>query len=274
MANPTILFENIYEGITTATLTATSEASGFPVENISNWRMATAYRWKATSSSAQSIDLSFPVPSALHRDADTLVIAGHNLGTIGAAVEVFADATTIGSTSVATANPSDDLAFMVQFTNPGNKRHWRVSLSSMSDTPQIGIMAIGVRMDFEAGALFDLDPYRRTAAANVNLNNSGTPIGVNVRAKQKRFALNYGTQDPGMTRDGFFAPSSGHTFDDDFLPHAIDNAKPFFFNWNYDVDPDEVYLCTVQDYDVRMPFVGSTARRGLQATLVGYRETT
>lgn len=272
MANPLILHENIW-ATSGATLSETSETSGFAHENVNDWRPGTAYRWKATSTGTQHLDLDLGAGNSAA--SDTIAIAGHNLGTGACRVTVKADASSPPTTNLVQWTPSDDLPQIKTFTAPDPAvRYWRITLDNTpSVAPQIGVIAVGRRINYEAGALPGLDPYHRSSAVEPFINNNGSPIGVNVREKTKRFQMNYGGGDPGMTRDTFFAPASGISFDDDFLPHAVDNAKPFFFAWNIDVDADEVYLCRIDGPSVSMPFVDSTARRGLMCSFIAHRET-
>ncbi len=267
MANSLILFENRYED---ATPTATSAVSGFPVTNITDWRMGTVYRWKATGTGDQSIEINI----GSTKQCDTLAIAGHNLGTIAARVKLMNGAAPVPTTEkVAAFTPTDDLPIIKTFTQGVARQYWRLLIDNTpSAAAQIGIIVIGRRIDFTAGALPDLDPYHRSSSVAPFINNNGSPIGVSVRSKTKRFTLSYGGGDPGMTRDDFFRPVAGSSFDVEFLPHAVDNAKPFFWNWNIDVDADENYLCRVDGPTISMPFVGSTARRGLQTTFIAHRE--
>jgi len=268
MANPLILHEDILDDVTP---TITSAASGFPITNISDWRMGTAYRWKATSSADQTLDIDL---GGSTKDADTIAIGGHNLLTVSATVEVLADTFTPPTTSrLAAFAPTDDLPLLKTFTAPGVKRYWRIKFAgSMTGTPQVGIITLGRRIDYDAGALPDLDPYHRSSVVEPFINNNGSPIGVNVRSKSKRFTMSYGGGDPGMRTTSFFTTITP-AFDTDFLPHAVDNALPFWFAWNIAVDPGEVYLCRIDGPTVSMPFVGSTTRRGLQTTFIALRET-
>ncbi len=268
MANPLLHFENILDDVTP---TATSAAAGFPITNINDWRVGTAYRWKATGTGDQHIDIDLGGATA---DADTLAIGGHNLGTVGARVRVKADTFTPPTTDrLAGFDPSDDLPLLKTFTAPGVLRYWRVSVyNTPSAAAQIGVITLGRRIDYDAGALTDLDPYNRSSSVVPFINNNGSPIGVSVRSKTKRFTMSYGGGDPGMRTTSFFTTITPD-IDTGWLPHAVDDAKPFWFAWNIAVDADEIYLCRVDGPTVSMPFVGSTARRGFQTTFIAHRET-
>lgn len=139
MATPFILYNNIYE---TGTVTATSEASGYDVENIIDWR--TYIRWKATSTSLQSIFLDYG--SSVSSDA--LGIAGHNL----AGATIFVQTSSNGSWSGEqvtrdTFTPTDDSVICRSFASVSS-RYWRIFISGAITTPEIGVLCLGSRLDF------------------------------------------------------------------------------------------------------------------------------
>ncbi len=276
MANPLLLHENILEN-TSATLTSNRTAAGFPVANVNDWRIGTTYRHKSdVVTSNWLIDLDAGVGNTLA--ADTLAIGGHNLKTADALVRVDADSFA-GPTTVRMSahTPTDDLPFLKTFTEV-DLRYWRIVIQlvghpgDFAAIPQVGVITLGRRIDYDAGALADLDPYNRSSSVEPFINNNGSPIGVNVRSKTKRFQMSYGGSDPGMSKTSFFTTITPD-IDTGWLPHAVDSALPFWFAWNIAVDADEVYLCRVDGPTVAMPFVGSTARRGFQATFIAHRET-
>ena len=267
MANPTIFFDNVLED---GTLTAASSAedSAYPLANVTDWRMGGPFRFRITDTGGTTIKVD---SGGANLTCDTTAMAGHTAGTESASWAVAHSANDSDWTDSFTAEAvgTTDLPVMRTFTSAAD-RYWRIVFTGnpYTDPLQIGILTLGVRLDLEVGAQPDLDPYGVRAVTDESQSRTGSPIGVNVRYRSKQFNLSY--PEPGMTKTGFYAPASGLTFDDDFIPHAIDSAKPFFFNWNITEDPTEVYLGWTRG--VRMPFVGSTARRGLSMQIEGYRE--
>lgn len=260
-----MLFENILED---GTLTATSETAGFLVANLINWKQATKFRWKATSTATQNIDIDLGVGNTAAPTA--LAIGGHNLFTAGASYAVLSGAASPpGDSILAATAATTDLPEIATWSAPTARRYWRIQITGSSVAPQIGVLTLGRKMDFTAGAPFSLDPYGEQTAVEDAANENGSYIGVNVKYTMKQFALSY--DPPGMTATDFFAPVSGLGFDADFIPHAVRSGKPFWFAWNLDVDADEVYLCKVRTR-ISMPFWGSTARRGLNMVCEARRE--
>ena len=140
MAVPFILYDNIFES---GTLSASSEASGFDVENVIDWR--TYIRWEATAASSQVVTCDFGSPVS----CDALGISGHNLS--GAELAVHSSDT--GSFSgeevvrLALFTQPDNLPVCKSFTS-ASARYWRLAISSPSITPEIGVLCIGPRLDF------------------------------------------------------------------------------------------------------------------------------
>ena len=270
MANPLLLHENLLAD-STGTLTASSSASGFPVTNINDWRPGVSYRWKATATTDQTIDMDAGAGNTLA--ADTFCMAGHNFGTVAARISIIADTFTPPTTIRKVGfTPTDDLPLLVTFTEQ-NLRYWRIFIDNTpSAVVQAGVMALGRRIDYDAGALMDLDPYNRSSKVEPFINNNGSPIGVNVREQTKMFQMSYGEANGGMRTSSFYDTITPD-IKTGWLPHAVDNAKPFFFAWNIDVDSDEIYLCRVQGPTVSLPFVGSTTRIGFRTTFIAHRET-
>lgn len=268
MANPFVLFENIMED---GTLTATYEASGFPVENILDWRMATPFRWKSsddTNLTYIKVDLGVGNSAS----PDTLAVGGHNLDTLSVSGLRVAgsDNDADWTSEYVDLTISSDYPHVGTFTPSQAWRYWRVQILSApwSDYPQIGILTLGRRLDFTEGVMADLDPYGYKMVTERSFSDHGSPIGVNVRHEAKTFNLSY--DEPGFLVTDFFDPASGLGYDDDFMPH-VKAGKPFWFAWNIDTQADGVYLCWTEE--ASHPFVGSTNRRAWNGTFYGYRET-
>lgn len=265
--NPFVLFHNIFDEYAP---TASSEAAGFPDDNIIDWRVSTPYRWKADTTTTP-INISLDAGSGNTVTADTVIFAGHNLSSIAAKWRVTA------GTPNPTANvivdyltPTDNMPYCVTFTE-ASWRQWQFRIdtdTALSAAPQIGIIIIGKRLEWEEGAQPDLDPYGEEYVMDRARNEHGAPLGANVNYVGKRFTINH--TNIGMTVSGFYDASSGKNWDDHFAPH-LRQGLPFWFVWNSTTDPRGVYLCTTDR--VGMPHVtGTTTRRGLVTEFMGYRE--
>jgi len=278
VADPTIpfvFFNSVFDDAG-VTLSASSEQAAFPVSNVTDWRMGTPYRWKSDVLTDDQ-EINFDAGAGNTTLPDTFAIAGHNFGTIGATVTLQSDTDDIDpyTTVRGPVTVSDDLPLILTNSSSTPTRYWRLRIlkdggGSFASKPEIGIYVLGDRLEFTgAGVEPGLDPWGVESVVEDSRNENGSPIGVNVKYRRKMFHFDYSTA--GIADSDFFNPASGLGFDDDFKPHAIDAGKPFFFNWNLSAQADENYLCWVRD--IRMPFVGSTARRAFQAQFEGYRET-
>ena len=266
-----VLFENVFAD-SDGTLSATSEASGFEVENINDWRIGTIYRWKATDTTSPqylTMDLGLNVASA----PDTLVIAGNN----------FVEAMTVNGYKVeyqvtdgsgwndlfAESAPASNVVEIQTFTAV-SARYFRLTLTragGFDAVPHIGVVTLGRRLNFDEGCPESIDPYQQHAITD-DPRTRGTYLGANVRFKKKFFRIEW--PEPGLQKSTFFQPASGVTFDTDFVDHAIKGALPFWFSWNTadTVDPGP-YLCRCRG--VVSPFLGSYKRRMLSATFEAFR---
>ncbi len=275
MANHIVLFDNFLDapGKVSFDQSVGGAASGFPVENVLDWREGTAYRWKGDSAVTQH-DFRVDLSAGNLLSADCVALAGHNFGSAGVDLEVQAgDDGAVWATALAATTIVGDLPVMLRFTHAlGVKRWWRVRLlgTPFAEVPQVGVLTLGREFEWEEGSQPALDAYGLEAAVENSFSDFGSHLGVNIRNLRKSFQISH--ESPGMTRDGFFAPVSGLTFDGDFVSHAIRNALPFFFSWNHDIDPTEIYLSNVADYGFSNNFVGSTARRQLSMVIDARRE--
>lgn len=269
MALPWVLFENILED---GTLTATSEESGFPAENLLDWRPWTAARWKATdTTSPQNIDVDLGAGNTA--SPDTLAIGGHNLfdQTLGRHRVFYSDD---GISYTGLYSPpagvvvTDGLPFYQTWTSSAH-RYWRVRLSGTFTTAiQAGVVTLGRRIDFETWFGAGLDPFNAEGRRSFLTNDLGAPLGADVAGREWQFNLDIsGT---GQTASGFYAPASGLTWDGDWRAHALTAGKPFWFAWDTDEQDDGLWLCRAsQD---ATPLMHNTDRRTLSVPVTGWRE--
>lgn len=273
MANPLVFWENIYED---GTISADSEASGYPDDNVIDWRVGTPFRYRANDTVSPAW-LKVDLGAGESANPTTVAIGGHNLNTAGAKYKIQYSSDDFSADindAFSAVTPSDDLPVMTTWTAVGANRYWRLLIeetgSGFNEAPQVGVLTLGRRLDFPVGALADLDPYSWSAKTERSTAENGSPLGTNVLYKQRRYQINY--TEPGFLVTDFFDPVSGLGWDEEFVAHAVDSGLPFWFAWDIDNESSEVYLCHMGDDQFSSPFVGTTLRRGLQCTFVGYRE--
>lgn len=252
MANPFFLFENIFAD---GDLTVTSEAAGYPKENLTDWRNWNV--WRATATATQHIDVDYGSTIA----PDTLVISGHNGATVAAKWRVAYSDTGTSYSLVDTYTAFVDDDPLVYTFSESAHRYWRVSLGvSPSDVVQAGIVMLGRRFELprlDTGTA----PYSQEVVSDAAINENGQMLGVNVKyVRRSGLNLNYDS----MSLTEFWTPASGLTFDDDMAPH-MSAGKPMWYAWNIDLEPRHVWYVYASKWDA--PHVSTTNRRALRMRL-------
>ena len=257
--NPYLHFKNVFDQ---GTVSCSTEAAGYPAENIADWRMATPYRWKATASGTQS--LTVDLGGSLTMDSDTVSIAGHNLYTGGYSLAVKYGSGYSSTALAATVVPSDR-PWTKTFTAPGAQRYWKIELTSGTTTPQIGILILGLRLTIPLGPQPGWDLWGEEAVTDYQSNEYGMPLGSNLRYISKRLTIDY--PDAEFSNSELWS-ATGISWDTDFMPHS--RTKPFFFSWDAASDT-EPWLCRREGY-LSNPIGSVSTRRNLSMPVVAYRE--
>lgn len=273
MSAPFLLFENIFAS---GTLGSTGDEPGWPKENVLDWRVGTSYRWKPDDTSEyQQITVDLGASSGNWMTADYVACGGHNLGDDPGATwnTRYSDNGADWTGLHAAKSFTDNKPFAVALNSPAQTphRYWGVIIYSgggaWTTLPQIGVLTLGRALSF--GRLrASADPYGETLQGQIVNSRSGALLGSNVKYVQKKIRLAY--DDAGLARDTFFKPSSGIGFDIDFIPHHR-SGKPFWFVWNYDEEPTDVWLSIV-DGGIRAPFQNKVLYRKLNMTIRSYVE--
>lgn len=256
-AKAILLKDNRYDDGTPA---ATSEASGYPIENAFDLRPYK--RWKATSTATQY--LTIDCGSA--KSADALGIMSHNLGTVGATVSV--EYSTTGAwggeevEALAGFDPSDDTAILKIFTT-AEKRYWRVKITGASAAPYLAVLMLGVRLTFEkfiAGSEFDPAPEK--PIAEVTTNQAGQLLGVVIKRVEIRISVEFRGLTPSWVTNTFKPVWDDH----------ISQYKPFIFAWDITNHADEVFLARLaNNFTLSMPYTPS--KRRLRLNMIAMKET-
>lgn len=143
---PTILWNNIFAS---GTLTASSEATGYPKENAVS--EATYNAWKPNSLPAQlTVDYGTAVA------VDSAAIVAHNCGTSGNTILVQSSTDNTTWTTRATIVPTDNTTILALF-NSVSARYWRFNISG-GTAPFIGVAMAGARFNFPAGVIAPYTP--------------------------------------------------------------------------------------------------------------------
>ena len=151
-------YNNLLEAAA-STVTASSEAAGFEVENCYDWM---TWDWWKVSAPETFPVVSVDLGSAL--EVDYVAIYSHDLGTLGAeyrvqySIDNFAADINDAFTWVA---PSDDRPIFKTFTSQ-TKRYWRVMIRNAGGggtlQPLVGVLSIGMALDVGKGAQINFTP--------------------------------------------------------------------------------------------------------------------
>jgi hypothetical protein len=108
-----------------------------------------------------TLPANWTLVAAANVDVDTVFIAGHTLGTVGATVEVQTAATLGGAfTTRATIVPTDDSAIAVMINNAGvpySVRELRIRVTG-STAAEIGIIRAGVALQMQQAVFGGVNP--------------------------------------------------------------------------------------------------------------------
>jgi len=249
--NPVILYNNI---LNNDTLTATSTASGYHVDNLVDMRSYT--KWKATSNGTQNIDvhasgstflgyqtggtlrlisggkLKLQFPAGVPPNA--IGIYNHNLYSVGATVKVYYSHDGSSYTLLYTFVPASNNAQLKTFAGIA-AAYWRVELSGMIAAPEIGILMLGIKLEFPWPPDSPVIPKREQLRLNAEYSDAGHLLGavvahfpIQIDHKWSRFARNW--------------------LDADFLPFWNNYGKqlcPFFYAWDLVNRPSDIYFVSV-----------------------------
>jgi len=225
-----ILYENIF---LVGTPTVTSEATGFPKEQM--WDLRPYTSWKATSAATQEI-ISDP---AAKQSADCIGIYRHNLGSIGATIQIqYADSYGGPYTLETTIVPTDNSPIMKYFTN--RTKYWKIRITS-SSSAQIGVLVLGDMLQFPYPPDAPYSPSPETARSKQEYSKGGHLLGVDVRYNEVAPAPVYSNIERAWVKDYFnvFWNAHGKFY------------KPFFFAWDFDNSPGDIFFVRFQQ-DVQM----------------------
>lgn len=216
--NPVILYDSIFLGSEVA---ADQEATGFDDDNIADLRPWK--RWKGTSSANQNIDITLSGSAA----ADAIGFAGHNLGTASANLLLQYDDS--GWNTVLNENFLDDKPKLFLFNSQSSDK-WRLVLSTMTDTPEIGVLIVGPRLTMETALRGAWNPNADRAEVVRQNSQTGNLLQKIVRFREQNLVAQ-------------FRPLTDTWFRANIIPAWEHLHKdPFFFAWDYDRFPNEIHF--------------------------------
>ena len=232
MALPFILYANLADA-TGATLTASSTASGYDVNNLKDRNPATF--WKSTGSATEWIKVDLGAASS--RYVDAIGITGHNLWTqtvSGVTIEWSTDDVTYSSVGVFSFSqaPMDlmgDRTYLQGGSNSvaGTPRYWRFTFTSCDGPIQIACLCAGEKLELPEYMDHGFDIDALTLSSRWHQSRGGLYVGGVVEHVKQHIDLKFGPA--ALARTWF--ETTGTPSWDDFIRNYWARGKPFWFKW-------------------------------------------
>lgn len=242
----------IYYKTSLASLTATSTATDYNVDNLLDFLENTS--WKATSTATQYITYDAGVGNTY--TADSLAISGHNLNTVGAtlSLEYSTDNFVADVNDAFTAyEPASDFSLVKTFTSLA-KRYWRLKVTGGSAAYEMAIAfwGAGVELDYASRSF---DQNRQKNKASVNFSQTGYLLGIHNKWIERSFKIQFRDAD-----DSLYTKIKD-LWDD----HGLNN---FFLVWESDEHATEIFLMRMKS-DFNSPFTRNAVYRNITLDLTG-----
>lgn len=235
MQTPIILYDNRFLD---GAITATNTAPGYDVNNIKDLRPYTW--WAAVGLVAQYIT----VDCGSVKSANCIAMIGHNLSAAAGGVVVQSSLDNITwSTMLAAFVPASDKAFLKKLVPspdpaaPCTGRYWRIVIVAPTVAPHIAVVFLGTMMQFEYPPDAPYVPYTETPVADVERSKNGHILGVS-------------TYLPALQLQPQFSNINRTWLDAYLIPFWQTHArllKPFFFAWDLDTYPADVFFVSIDD---------------------------
>lgn len=224
MSQPTIIYQNVFDG----TLTASGTATGFVVDNIKDFRPFTY--WKADALTA-----TITVDNGTAVSCDYLLVYGHDLNTQGATIELRGSTDNFSASDVLvkTITPTNDDNFAEFFTASTAYRYWRIQITGTT-VPTLAIISAGLKLTIPSYLDEGFDPIGRTPMVKNNRSRNGHPIGKVIQFQEYEQTLKFPLVTWTWVRDTW-APAWEAWLKD----------NPFVFVWEIDTYSSELRLITI-----------------------------
>ena len=237
------------------TITHSSDADGYPFENISDWRDYT--QWKSSETGELFVKLDASGLSGQSVTVDTMVIAGHNLGSaeVTGLVLKWSDDDVVYTPCFNALDPEDDRVIFRLFTEQTRRYFKLVIPSGYSQAPKIGVLFIAKSLQIPAYPDSGFDPDEQEADLAAQYGRTGRLLGVAERFRRRRIRASFSRLPASFITDEWLTFFSSH------------GAKPFFFTWDPEGRPEESYLVRLSEPKIEAPY--DRAFRSLSLSMSG-----
>jgi len=221
MGLPAIFYDN---RLADASPVADSTATGYAVDNLTDWR---SYNWWRPNAMPATVTVDCGSAKA----ADYMLLLGHDLGTQGVTVELRASTDNFAASDVLvdSATPSTDEPLLLLF-NSASYRYWRLSFSG-ANPPSIAIAAIGAVMRLPVYMQQPFDPLGRDPKGEAVRSGGGHPLAKIINYEDWKQTINLKSVTWTWLRNTWLPAWRSHL-----------RGTPFGFAWNPDDYPAELLL--------------------------------
>lgn len=253
-------FYDIMFGSSGSMLQASStESSGdYDVDYLYNWLETNG--WKAAGTSVPAY-ITYDAGSGNTKEADYLIVYGHNLATIDATITLqyssdnfSADINDAFTAEAVTANT----IYLKEFTSPGAYRYWRLKITgTLSEAPYIALSVWGEETELDY-CTSPFDPYEEDIKANVGVSYGGYLTGSHIKHTERHISLSFSDSDETLYQKVKVWRES----------HGLNNL---FVAWETANSPMDVWLMRPSS-KFRNPFNETGLYRDISIELSGRKE--
>lgn len=220
--NPRFFYDNRFaDGIVVASGTA---PGNFAAANIADWRRYTWFK-------PDVLPATLTVDCGVAKNADYALLIGHDLGSLGATVELRGSTDNFAASDnlVATSTPASDDPVLLTF-NTATFRYWRWRLTGATP-PSMAIAPAGVALLSPEGIQQPFDPIGRSLNGRANRSENGHPLGRVVDFEEWRGEITLDKVTWAWIRNTFLPAWRAHF-----------RSTPFAFSWEGTAAPGEILL--------------------------------
>ena len=253
-AKPLIAWNN---QVLEATLTASTEALGFPRQNLQDWRPYLA--WKGTGTAEQWLKLDAGVGATV--TAACLGLAGHDLASqdISGLALKYSDDDLSWSDCLSPFAPACDRTILKTFPSQTHRYFKLVIPSGYASPPRLGIWFLGGQFQVPVYPELGFDPDGQVKETEAQLSRGGNLLGVIERFTRLEFKVGFRHLAPDWCEN---------TWKPFFAAHAL---QPFFWAWDLTNHPEQVYLVRLSRPELNLPYQAGSWR-SLDLALEGLAE--
>ncbi len=252
---PVICWQNVSRTDPAPTVTNSTDATGYPIENVWDWREYT--HWKSSDAGALYIKLDADPIAGDEITVDSLAIAGHNFGSVGVTglKLQYSDDDVDYHDCHSAIDPADDQVIFRKFTAQTHRYFKLVIPSGYSSAPEIGVLFIGSATEIPSYPDAGFDPDAQEADLAAEYGRTGRLLGVATRFRRREIQADFSRLPASFIHDQWVPFFREH------------GAMPFFFAWDPEGKPDEAYLVRLATPRLEAPY--ERAFRSLSLTMTG-----